>query len=69
MTIIKIDRKEKDAVAEAMAEARIPVSFFTMENNRNLIQAEIATDDPVTMYHVGRLIACAVEISNSKAHE
>lgn len=61
MTIVKIAKREKDIVARTLAQLNVSVNFYTMENNSEMLQAEIDCNDPGAMYHIGRAISYAEE--------
>jgi hypothetical protein len=60
MTIVKIEKDQKDIVAKIAAEFNIGCQFFTMENNDRLLQAQFDTDNQVSLFHLGKGIGHAV---------
>lgn len=67
MTLIKIDIKEKDALAYSCAACSIKVNFFTMENNELMLQAEIEEDHPGILFRLGTMTKTRMEMEFYKA--
>jgi hypothetical protein len=55
-TLIKIDKREKDAVAKVCALMDQHVGFYTIEPNDDLLLVEIHTNNPAITYFIGRLV-------------
>lgn len=64
MTLIKIDRKEKDALAYCCALINIPVTFYTVEENEFLIAANIEEKDPVMCFKLGDMFRQKIELES-----
>jgi hypothetical protein len=59
MTLIKIDKADRDTLAKFCAECMIPCRFYTVESNDNLLQAEVDSDSPRILYGLGKMVGMA----------
>lgn len=71
--IVKIDATEKDAVQKSCAELGFMVSFYTIENNDLMVQAEILWEGalelkPEVAFALGKVVVYELEkrISDQK---
>jgi hypothetical protein len=51
--LLKIAKSKRDIVAAAAAECSVPVRFFTIENNEDLLQVEFTTSLPNELWYLG----------------
>jgi hypothetical protein len=56
MTIVKIDKENKDRLARLAADCHIGVTFYTIENNDLLILAEIDTSNGQILFGLGKML-------------
>lgn len=66
MTPIRIRRSEKEIIARECADVLLPVEFFTIENNTDLLLACFGTDNPETMFRIGKIVGHGIELEELK---
>lgn len=64
MTLIKIDIKEKDALAYCCALLNIPVTFYTMEENEFMVAANIEEKDTAICFKLGDMFRQKIELES-----
>lgn len=70
--IVKIDKKEIDAITQTCALANCKVSFFTIESNLLMVQAEILENNgdeisPKDAWLIGRSVVWTIASNEIKA--
>jgi hypothetical protein len=55
-TIVKITKADRDKLARCCAECSIPCYFYSIENNDNMLQAEIESTSPVILFNIGKML-------------
>jgi hypothetical protein len=66
MTIVKVIKSDKEIITKTLLEAGIGVTFYTMENNDNILQAEIDCDDPGQLWHLGKMTGHSISLEDMK---
>jgi hypothetical protein len=67
MTTIKIDQKDRDAVAKVCALQMVPIECYFMENSKgDMLRCVIYSDSPAIMFYLGRSVQIQVEINDFK---
>lgn len=66
MTPIRISMCDKEIVARECADVLVPVEFFTVENNTDMVLACFGTDNPETMFRIGKIVGHAIELEELK---
>lgn len=66
MTLLKIDKRERDTFHRICIEHNIPVNFYTMEENESMLLAQVDTDSQSVCFHLGRSIELALQIESFK---
>lgn len=55
MTIIKIEKTDKDMFAQILADCGVKGTFYTIETNDLMLQCEIETVSDVTIFSIGKI--------------
>lgn len=63
-TLLKIYKTERDIIEEVCATTDTPVSFFTIEENEQMLLAEFNESDPGIMFRIGRMVEIRKEMIN-----
>jgi hypothetical protein len=66
---VKIDKKDRDAVARSCAESNVVHTFFTVEENDSLLMVGIIVPDPGMLFVLGRMTQINLELIQSKPYE
>lgn len=59
--LIKIDKKDRDALAHTCASANVRVEFFTIEHNDEMLLAEIHNCNPTIAFTLGRMMQIRID--------
>ena len=59
MTLLKLDKSDKDFLARFCAECTIPVDFYTMEMNEDMILCKVHTDNQSILFSLGKMVGMA----------
>lgn len=55
-TAVKIQKRHKEVVERACLELGVPVEFFTIEKNEELMQMFIHEDEPSLLFLYGKYV-------------
>jgi hypothetical protein len=55
MTLVKIEKSDKDRLAKLAAECGLVVNFYTIESNPLLLQAAIHTHNGEILFGLGKM--------------
>lgn len=59
MTLIKIDKNDRDLLARFCTECLLPYRFYTVEANDNLLLCEVETDSKDILFSLGKMVGMA----------
>jgi len=66
MTLLKIDKRDRDCFHKVCIDHNLPVNFYTMEENDNMLLAEVDTDSASVCFHLGRSVELQLQIDSFK---
>lgn len=66
MTLVKIDKKQKNTIARALVEMNVEANFYTIENNDLMLQLEIQIPNMEVMWHIAKHIGHLCEFEETK---
>lgn len=55
MTLVKIDKADKEVVEKTLAGCLVSCRFYTIENNELMLQCEIDSDSPSVLWSLGKM--------------
>ncbi len=59
---VKIDKKDRDLVSCVCIECAIKVSFYTVEENEQILLTEFTVDDYGQLFIIGRMLEIKLQI-------
>lgn len=66
MTLVRIDKKDRDAVAYILTDAGIEHLFRESEEHPFVLEVLIFCDEPYKFWHLGRMVQ--IEVDSRERH-